>query len=321
MNAEGWTVKAALDKYVEHMKKAGKRTRTVTTTESAIRCLLDEVDRPLADVTPRLLNRQLEALGGSVDYRASALRMTKTWVRWCTSQGWISRPVRARLETVKVVGRRLAGEESKPQLTVDESRAYVGVALERAAAAHTPMQGAESKLDYRNRRARAEGALAALCPLLLGLRAREILDRQVRDLDNGGQELWVRKAKTAKGNRRVMVPEVLRTLLLAHVAGRESTARIFGESDGLGRPRSASWLRKHVRMVCEVAQVPVVCPHGLRGTHATLAEAAGVASQVVAESLGHATPDITGRHYTKAGVRATAAQGRALAVIQGGLVS
>ncbi len=52
------------------------------------------------------------------------------------------------------------------------------------------------------------------------------------------------------------------------------------------------------RKVYNKAKVPQVCTHGLRGTHATLAEAAGVTSHVVAASLGHVNDQVTGRHYT-----------------------
>ena len=173
-------------------------------------------------------------------------------------------------------------------------------------------------MDLDELRRRREGALAALCPLLLGIRSREILDRQVRDLDDGGRVLWISKAKTRAGDRRVLVPDIIRELLLAQVAGRESGARVFGERRGTGRARSTSWMRNWVDKVCAGAEVERVTPHGLRGTHSTLAEAAGVTAEVVAASLGHEGPGVTGRHYTAPGVREARRQVVALGVLQGG---
>ena len=69
---------------------------------------------------------------------------------------------------------------------------------------------------------------------------------------------------------------------------------------------------------CLRAGVPRVCPHGLRGTHSTLAEAAGVTSHVVAASLGHVNDQVTGRHYTMPEVRDQARQRRFLEVLEGG---
>jgi len=49
------------------------------------------------------------------------------------------------------------------------------------------------------------------------------------------------------------------------------------------------------------AGVPVVCPHGLRGTHATLAEEAGEAGAAVARQLGHTDHKVTEGHGTRDG--------------------
>jgi integrase len=45
----------------------------------------------------------------------------------------------------------------------------------------------------------------------------------------------------------------------------------------------------------------VVCPHGLRGTHATLAEDAGAVGFLVAQQMGHENHRITEQHYIASG--------------------
>src|SRR5262249_58423038 len=48
--------------------------------------------------------------------------------------------------------------------------------------------------------------------------------------------------------------------------------------------------------LCRLAKVPVVCAHRLRGTHASLAEAVGISSHAVANSLGHESVRTTHGH-------------------------
>jgi len=64
--------------------------------------------------------------------------------------------------------------------------------------------------------------------------------------------------------------------------------------------------------------VPVVCTHGLRGTHSTIAEEAGVSPEAVAASLGHTDARTTVRHYTMPETRQGAQQERFLNVVAGG---
>jgi len=53
---------------------------------------------------------------------------------------------------------------------------------------------------------------------------------------------------------------------------------------------------------------PRVSPHGLRGTHSTLAQEAGQSAAAVAQQLGHEDVRTTERSYTAPG---TSAQARA----------
>lgn len=46
-------------------------------------------------------------------------------------------------------------------------------------------------------------------------------------------------------------------------------------------------VRRQVQRLCRLAGVPIVSPHGLRGTHGRLAVEAGISADVVAASLRH----------------------------------
>jgi integrase len=226
----------------------------------------------------------------SVDYQRNTLAEARSFLKWCVTRRYLRHNP---LDGVEGVGRRKQG---KLQLTADEAKRFFDCAMEKVVAEN-------------------EGALAATMALLMGLRASEITNRIIRDLDQGGAILRITNAKTRKGNRLVAVPDVLQPFLLQLVDGRSPFEPLFALD---GQPHLPSWIRFHVRRLCLAAKVPVVCAHGLRGTHASLAEAAGTSSQVVAATLGHESVKTTHGHYTRPDAVANAQQGRVLAVIQGG---
>jgi integrase len=181
---------------------------------------------------------------------------------------------------IRVEARRKRG---KPQLRLDEARRWLAAALQAALT--------------------EPGALAGAMTLLMGMRASEVAERVVRDLDDQGRLLWIPHAKTAAGVRRLQVPVVLRPLLLALARGRQP-------NDPLFEGGTRWWVHYHVTQLCRLAKVPVVGPHSMRGLHATLATASGVTAEHVAASLGHESFEVTARHYADGDVLA-AVQARA----------
>jgi integrase len=218
----------------------------------------------------------------------SSLGAGKRFGAWCAKRGWLAADPFAEVEGI---GRPNKG---KPQLHVDESRALIDACV-------------------------AEGSRASIAvatAFLLGVRASEVTDRTVRDLDDGGRLLWIDRGKTNAAQRYLEVPDVIREYLLAFKKGRPAAAYLFGKSD-LDRP-SRFWLHWHCKRLCRAAKVPVVPPHGLRGTHATLAKQAGATSHLVAAQLGHASTAITEQVYIAPGEVDRAAQRAALKKLRGG---
>ncbi len=79
------------------------------------------------------------------------------------------------------------------------------------------------------------------------------------------------------------------------------------------------WSLKAVKRLCESAGVPVVSAHGLRGTLATLATAAGVGLLDLSKMLGHADGGkVATQHYIAKGTGAAAARERGMMVLNGG---
>ncbi len=173
---------------------------------------------------------------------------------------------------VTPVGRKRVG---KPQLRIDEARRFEAKALELAQAGDV-------------------AALGALLMLHLGLRQGEVAARVPRDVDDEGRVLWVPSGKTKNARRRLKVPEVLRPLLLKLTESTPPGALLFYKGDKVP-PTNYFW--SQVRRLCQLADVPSVCPHSLRGLHATLALEGGATSDAVARALGHGSFAMTARHY------------------------
>lgn len=285
----GRTVAQAVDEYLASRREAGIKAQSVTTLGYRLKGLLrtTERDRPVASLSAAIAKRLLatrktkRGARPSTDTMVGELVAAQGFAAWCVEQGWLRSDPFAELE---VTGARSRG---KAQLRIDEARRFVSTAL------------AEKS---------REGVAAAMA-LMMGMRASEIAHRQVRDVDDGGRVLWIDRAKTRKGDRHLEVPEVLREPLLALCAGRKSTEPLFGDVD-------RHWVGYHVRRLCDVAKVPVVCPHGLRGTMASIAVQAAPVEHVAA-ALGQTGPAVTRRHYLSSGAEERG-RGRAMLKVMNG---
>lgn len=273
------SIEEAIEEYRQWLIKKGNKPSSITTTMHRL--------RPLESVglVANLRRRSIEKLlTGSVDTRKNTLGQWRTFFRWCKQKGYLRRDPS---EGVEVVGRRRRGKE---QLTADEARRLVRLCSD--------MAGHDS------------GALATMLALLLGLRAGELANLRVRDIDVGGTVLRVAHSKTAAGTRSLLVPDMCRDALHLQRQG-------LGPGDALlGLTRHG--VLYHVKRLCREAGVPEVTAHGLRGTHATLATEAGITGPMVAAALGHANEGVTQRHYIADGTTEQAQRQRALRVLQGG---
>lgn len=179
--------------------------------------------------------------------------------------------------SVEAIGKRNAG---KMQLTRDEGRRLSQLAVLRAHAGD-------------------RAALDVLLMLHLGLRQGEISARVARDVDNDGRVLIIPFGKTATSKRRLKVQDWLRPFLQLLCADKEPAERLFSSSRGdMIRGRQFWWCK--VRELCKAAAVPLVCPHSLRGLHATLAIEEGASGDAVARALGHTSFEMTAKHYASA---------------------
>lgn len=272
----GHTVSAALGMWSDDKVASGKcLPATVTHQLGRLRTLFSPIaELMVAEVTPRHAERLISvqpSASASVATRRFDLLIARSFFGWCLQRGLATANP---FSGIQVAGRVNCG---KQQLRIDEARRFVETAVSM----------------YREKGRQL--CVAALTCLLLGLRATEALNRQVRDLDDEGLILWVPSGKTVNARRRLEVPELLRPFLLDLCRGKPRMAFIFSEK--LGQPCKRNSLWCCVVDICKRAEVPRVCPHSLRGLHASLAVSAGVTSSAVASALGHASFAVTARHY------------------------
>ncbi|MBL8631999.1 MAG: tyrosine-type recombinase/integrase [Polyangia bacterium] len=283
------TVGMVLDQYSDYLSLMNKPT-SVATAMYRLQTLIPQRALPIKRLTARhcedaymeLVKRQ------KPDTHRNALAVAKTFGKWCLERKLLAENPFA---AVKPLGKRSRG---KVQLTRDEARLWLTEALAQA-------------------RDGSDGALVASMVLLMGIRPSEALLRLVRDIDDRGTRLRIREAKTRAGDRDPKIPDVLRKLIAARCEGKPRDALIFSTQDRTGRaiPRKADWVLDAVRRICKASGVPTICTYSLRGLHADLAIEAGTVPDVVAESLGHTSKEITMGHYAKPGTLADVTAQRA----------
>jgi integrase len=149
-----------------------------------------------------------------------------------------------------------------------------------------------------------------------GLRRGEVIGLQWQDVDLVGLRLHVRRSvsdvhgvrqeRTTKGkrSRRVAISENFAARLATwkvHSGGAHATGYVWPGRNG--QPMNAhspnQSLARALRQagLVDAEGVPLVTPHGLRHTAASLMLAAGVPLIVVSRQLGHANPNVTAQVY------------------------
>ncbi|HOX57876.1 MAG TPA: tyrosine-type recombinase/integrase [Verrucomicrobiota bacterium] len=282
--------------YEQHLKQRGNRPSSIERTMRRIQ-VFNKEDMPVADVTPTMMaNAYAQRVAEKVaaDTHRNELNENKTFWRWCVKKGLVQH---SPAESVEGTGRRKRG---KPQLRRGEARTFFTQALQLAKAGD-------------------EAALALATILILGLRVSEILERRVRDIDIGsdGVLLWIDHGKTTSAERYYEVPEPVAGLLAAKTQDKRPEEWLF-PSEATPGHRRREWPHHHCWRICDLAGVPRVSPQGLRGTFATLAREAGVASHVVAREIGHADDGVTKRHYIAPGTDERVRARALLKVVNGG---
>ena len=273
------TVGQLVDEY--HHYRLETRTVAPKTAEDIVRHLRDflPLDLPILSLTPERAQRCYLTYAHRPNRRTGkpisaathhwVLLLAKCFTKWLVKSGVLAINPFAQVEPI---GKVSAG---KVQLTRDEAQQL---------SAHL----------VRRYQAGDLAAVGVLMMLHLGLRQGEVSARVARDVDTSGQVLIIPYGKTAQARRRLRVPSWLQPLLRKVADGKAPDDLLFGTE---GRRRKIQYWWRKVGEYCDAAGVPRVCPHSLRGLHATLAIEEGNSGEAVARALGHTSFTMTAKHY------------------------
>lgn len=263
----------------EYLDNSGYRASGVETARHRLLAMLRlrEGDRPLVSLTAQVARELYRKRTTEVanDTHHGELGYVKRFADWCVKQGWLRLNPFA---DVQQVGEKKRG---KPKLRVNATRQFMATVM------------ADESLE----------ATAVLTALTLALRASEVVNRTVEDLDDDGRILWIRDSKTEGSDREIEIPEFLRARLLKLAAGKGPTDRLFGEM-------SRHALYHQTVKFCRLAGVNRVTPHGLRGSGATQAVRVSGGVEAVARALGHVDDGDTLRAHYLGGGAEESARGR-----------
>ena len=275
------TIGDAVALYLASLARKGNKPNSIVSSEWKLKRILD-FDRPLSTLNERAASAAYEKLIASkakTDTHRGSLMTAKALSKFCVKHGLLTRDV---FLAVEPAGKK---ERGKNQLTIDEAIPFIAFCLAKA------------------RDDRDTTAIAPVLALMFGLRATEITGLVGRDVDNNGGVLLVaeRDGKTKSARRRQIIPAMMRPLMqgLKRVSENNPGGFLFINERGV-RP-AKDWPSWHTKRLCALAGVPIVCAHGLRGTHTTILKEAGTATNIIAQSVGHSSPTMTERHYIAPG--------------------
>lgn len=286
------TINEVIEEYRVYLQAKENKPQSIADTVDRLRMYFPELDMHIGELQPSVCAAYYEDLCTrrskrgkpySVDTQRNVLAEAKTFGRFCVKKGHLQKNP---LEDIEPVGKRKHGKE---QLRVDEGRRWLTRAMELAEAGEA-------------------GAVAAMMAMVMGMRASEIVNRVVRDVDNDGWLLWIPHSKTPAGRRTLEVPPFMRRYFKRLSAGKGPDESLLGK-------HWRDWPREWVQRICAEVGVPKVTAHGMRGMHSTVAIRSGITPNVVATAMGHEKSTTTLQSYAKPEAVQQASQNGLLAVL------
>ncbi|MBT9559604.1 MAG: tyrosine-type recombinase/integrase [Myxococcales bacterium] len=292
------TVEKAIDAWLEH-KEATKAwgKRTFERTGADVRAFGgDGMQSPVSVVNVAWVRTYLGRIGElALASQQSRFHAVSEFLTWCVKRGHLTVNPAAEIDDSEKAwmgkrARRKMGR-GKPQLrNVAEVRAYLAAAAK-----------ADSATDR----------VAAVLPLLTGMRSGEVRHLRVGDVDFDADRLWIRDqdddengeegwcVKSAAGRRTVDLPELLRADFVSLCGEKDPDGFVFVSNRGDRGAFERKWLNRLVQRVCAEAKTRVICAHGLRDTFTSLmAEVARKSPAEIAKLVGHADQGKTAKkHY------------------------
>jgi integrase len=281
---------AAVDAFLAEKQKQGLKPGSVRVWADRLARLPPDLDLgALGPAQAQALYDQWVQEVAVATHRAR-LRFVRSFFAWAIERGYVATSPFAK---VKPVGKPRRG---KPQPRIDEARTLYAELFRLAWAGEAP-------------------AGCLLVQILHGARSSEVWGLRVRDVDAEATRLHLAadggKTENATRTLEIDVP-ALRGLLLHLRRDRPPGDYLFARSCAASSTNSL--LYRYLQRLCDRLGIPRVCPHSLRGLHATVAVQSGLTARAVAGVLGHKSDEITRRHYIAPGAE-PAGQARSLAAL------
>jgi integrase len=266
----------------------------VDTTGYRLRAFFPDLDELLSQLTDTRCKKLYDELTArtKTDTHRNSLAEVKTFLSWCVKEGWLPANPAAKVEPT---GKRKKG---KKQHRPSEASQFYEQALVEAAAG-------------------SDGSFAAAVVLALGLRQNAITHRRVRDVDVLTHKLFIEGDKSDAGERSVKIPDDLWPHFAARIEERGSEEPLLPAASRSGFHQKG-WVNDHTKRLCSALELPAICGHALRGTHASIAEEGGVTGEAVVKQLGHRKLATTRGHYSRVESVEAGRRDRVLRVLSGG---
>jgi integrase len=291
---EDRSLSSALDRYAEYLDDKGNAAKSNATTLARLRAFFapfkhEPIDTITEQKAAKIYQsyRKRKTRTGRPPTAAThrgVLKQARTFAAWCRDKGWCrGNPFAA----VELMGKPTKG---KPSLRINEARKLYQACITDG----------------------SDGAFAVATALLMGTRATETVTITARDVDDGGNVLWVEGegTKHADGPRALALPDTAVRDWIARRAAYAKGGRLWPGKD-------RTWLYREARRLSKAAGIPPVGAQQLRVTHSTLTKEHGITAAVVADQLGH-TEGVNRDHYSRPGVEEAANARRVFGVINGG---
>lgn len=97
---------------------------------------------------------------------------------------------------------------------------------------------------------------------------------------------------------KLEVHKINQTIRIANTKNYNTMANLV-VADAMGNVANLGYIRKYMRDVARRANVHYIPPKNLRSTYISLLSAIGVPMPVIQESVGHASPNTTAKHYIR----------------------
>lgn len=287
-----YSVKHAIDDYLEDYKARGRGLRTVQAAIN-IHVLPALGSIPLADLTTKRIRQWHHGLAAkparlrtgrlakSANHRPAPVTPDEIRARRSTANGILT-ILKAALNFAFNEGKvasDAAWRKAKPFKGVDAPRIRY-LSADEALRLVNSSQG-----DFRQ---------LVRAALLTGCRYGELTALTASDLDLAAGTILIRHAKAGK-SRHCILTEEAKTFFEAAAAGKAGGQLLFTRA---GESWKQSEQSRPMRAACTAAKItPAVSFHILRHTHGSLLAMAGTPLPVIAHQLGHADTRITEKHY------------------------